>query len=143
MPTNVNELNYASRFIFSQLTGHAPLMALVSGVFESEAPQQQGFPYVIFEYQSSEDLNAIPPDIRIFTRPIYLIKVVTRSDSYQSGAAIADQIEAAILKKSGVVDGIIQVMGEFRISPVRYSEDFQGIRYNHIGGLYKFFVHNL
>lgn len=141
MATNVNELDAASKFIYAQLTGNVTLMGLVNGVFEDLAPQEVLPPYVIFSFQSALDLQALPPVTRILTRPIYLVKAVTQGDTHAASAAIANQIELSLLQQQGLVGGIV-ILGEHRLEPIQFTEARDGVRYSHVGGLYRLFVHN-
>lgn len=150
----VNELDGADKFIWDRLTGQAGMAALVQTpggewkVFSELAPREIAgeevtTPYIVFSFLVGPDNLAIGR-ARIFTRPVYLVRAVTEGTSLVQAAAIADLIDLALHNAPPAVPiAGLQVMGSDRVQPIRFIEVTDGVRYNHVGGQYRLFVHDL
>lgn len=149
-----HELNGVDQFLWQQLAGNAALTALLAvqpapapnvapplGIYSQVAPEGAVDPFIVFDMLSSIDRNVIGSDARLFTRPLYLIRSVTRGASVVTGEQIAKQIDVSLLGARGsVVAENISIMGTFRTEMIRYFEVDQGVTWRHIGGRYQFFV---
>lgn len=145
----VNELDAADKFVFDQLAAQSGLTALVgTKIFSEIAPREKDGaevvpPYVVYAFISGVDRLAIGRT-RILVRPLYLVRAVTQADSFVTAAAIADQIDLALHNAPPAVPiAGVQVMGADRTQLIRFTEVEDGVRYNHVGGQYRLFVHSL
>ncbi len=136
-----SELYGADKFIHGLLAASVGLAALVGDRIYSEvAPQGAAFPHVVFSFQSGLDRNAIGA-FRIFTRPTYLVKAVTKDFSLATANQIAAIADDVLMGARGTIPSEqVSVMGCHRLMPVRYTEVRDGVRYNHVGGQYRLFV---
>ena len=144
----VNELRAADTYIYDRLIASAGLTALVGDkIFSEVAPREQDGsavepPYVVYGFVAGIDLLAIGR-ARIFTRPIYLVRAVTEGPSFAEAASIADEIDLALHNAPPDAPvGSAQVMGMDRLQLIRFTEVVDGVRYNHVGGQYRLFIHD-
>jgi hypothetical protein len=139
----MNELSGVGEFIYSKLAADSAFVALVgTKVYPDVAPQGTAHPFVIHQFLSAQDRGGVGERTRIFTRPVFLIKAVTLAGNYAQADQIADRIDEVFLGQKGTAEsGQLIIQGCHRIQPIRYSEIISGVRYNHCGGQYRFFVH--
>jgi hypothetical protein len=140
-----HELRAVDKFLTDNLRAETELTALIGdeSFYSDVAPKGTPPPYVLHQFITGEDTNAIGA-IRIFTKPLYLVKVVTEGESYKEAGILITLVERAIVGKQQVItiDGIDwQIMGCHRERPIRFPQFFDGVRYNHLGGQYRIFVH--
>jgi len=122
------------------LAADATVTGLVSTrVYDSLAPQDTDEPYIIIQQQAySEDGTSIAGDIGA-GRMMLTVKAVTQSAGFASAEAIYKAAHAAIQGQTGNVSGAI-IHSCIRDSVIRYPEISRGVRYNHLGGVYRMFV---
>lgn len=140
-------VNVPQLIMVSSLTGGSgqKVSTLVEGgprIYSELAPQGHTFPYVLFGVANpGRDRIALGRiGVRIFTRPIYLVRAVTKGESLVAAGQIADRIEAVLGGLVGNESSSGIRIGIHRMSPYRLPEVFEGIRLNHVGGLYQLFV---
>lgn len=140
----LHEMKQARTFLRGKIAAHATIISLglADKIWRDLAPPGSDCPYIIMTLQAATDKNAIGARNRLFTRPLFSIKGVTQGTDDTVGYQIADAIEDALRGQSDFVgaDGVVK-LGVFREEPLDYPEYEDGIRYNHIGGLYRVFVH--
>ena len=138
----MNEIQGAVFFLRDLLVNDPALYEYVQDrVFRNLIPLTSGLPAVVISLISSPDVNAIGADQRLFTRPLFTVKVITEGADDTIGDVIYDLVDKAIEGKSNLntVEGVV-VSGCFRESPFDFVEVNEDIRYNHIGGNYRVFV---
>ena len=105
-------MNALSVAIYNQLKAGAALTALIGGtalpntpggvaIFQTQAPDNQSLPYVVFSYQGGGDLNINPwriKDLLIFVRAY-------SGDSGAAAGAIDTQLDALLHNKTLTVAG--------------------------------------
>ncbi len=141
-----NELVGVETFLIAKLKADTALVALVGG---SAAPRiytdmlppglTNPFPHVLIACLSAIDRNALPATARILCRVRYLVKAVTREDTWSNANAIAKRIEVALLGKEGAVsaEGIyVHPVYRERIHTL-VETDADGRRINNRGGEYR------
>lgn len=141
---DINELGLCAEFLFEELTGHAPLTALVGDrVYRDLAPPGAALPYAIFSFVAGLDRNAMGSRSIIFTRPFWDIKGVTKGTDSTAADAIADAIHGAVNGKQrlNVADGELIVLGCRRESLIEFPELTEDQLYLHRGGEYRVFCH--
>lgn len=138
--------NYAAAaFLFTRLSGSTVLTELVKGrVYNRQAPERAAFPLVIFAFMSGLDTEQAGSGGRVLYRPLYQVKGVTEGGSFQTAARIANAIEAALVGAKGTAqfDGHgFHFRGCYREQPLEYDEISEGVRYQHVGGLYRLILY--
>ena len=108
-------------------------------IYHDQAPEKTQFPFVIFSYQSGEDVNGVGT-CRILSRDTYQVKVVSRENDSNTRLA-ADRIDEVIGKAKAAQhpqDLSFKFSGR-RTQPVSYTEpDEDSSRFfRHLGGLYR------
>lgn len=137
----MNELNSVDQFIKDRLLANAGIVSAVGQrVYHELAPQNTPFPYILANFQSGVDRNAIGEQ-RIFTRPLYVIRAVTKENLFTVASGIANTIDTVLQGASGLV-GTVQIRGCFRETLVRFIEVEAGVRFNHVGGTYRIFCYD-
>lgn len=143
----MDEIGAITTWFDARFTGDATLMALITGVFHNQAPPNQTFPYVIFEFNNGDDHGAIGGGgARIYSFMDYNIKAVTTGQSVLLATQIMSRVDTLLHNYKGQVtfDGDVYNIGTaMRIAPFSYPEEDSGKRYNHHGGLYRFFVNKV
>lgn len=134
-----NEVVLVDKWLASVLGADATLSGLVgSRIYSYLAPNGSVFPFIIYAYQGSIDVIAIG-GIRIMNNGVYQVKSVGQSNSMVAQEAIANRIDTLLHGKTGTVAGGI-VLACVREQPIAYVENLNGLRYNHLGGLYRTIV---
>jgi len=129
------ELNRIEGWITGKLRNDATLMALVEGVHAWPAPQSAAFPYIVFEFQpGSEDVNGVGGR-RILVSAQYLVRVIGRECGIEDLKTAADRMDA--LLSGGIVPSSTGVQSCYREQPFSMIEVDEGLRYPHLGGLYR------
>ena len=140
----MNEEQALAVWLATELAADAGVSALVSSrIYEAQGPQGATFPYVVFALNRGADTHFSGSNGRAFSRIRYVVRAVTEGNSFARADVIARAVDAALVGRDEVVtvDGQgyhIQVVG--RETPVRYPETVEGVRYNHVGGIYFFWV---
>lgn len=161
MSSTLNELKAVNTYIYEQLLaqggGLTALVNTTGGFFKAfagPAPRDCATkdeddiitvetvepPFIIWELVDNKDVNALGRT-RIFSRPIVVVRAVTRSSSFDSAAAIANYIDAALHNSptDEPISGTL-VMGFDRQSVVQVAEVVNGVRWNYVGATYRGFV---
>lgn len=110
----------------------------VSCIFGEAAPQGQSAPFVIVGFQSNTDVTVIGA-VRIVTRPLVCVKAITQENGYKNADLIAGRCDALLMGSRGVV-GSLNVACCGREAMYRTYEFDQGLRWNYVGGNYRFFI---
>lgn len=139
----VNEVRGSETYILARLNANATLVGLVGDrIYRGKAPESATLPFVLFSFVAGVDRLGADAT-RVFTRPIYLVKAVGSGDAPEATADIATEIDKALHKAPASVPVAgLQVMGCHRLELVNFEEDVNGVRYYHIGGQYRLFVHD-
>lgn len=133
------ETVYADQWLYGKLTTDATLTSLISTrVYSYMAPLGAVLPAIIYAYQGGQDVAEVA-GYRIFNSGLYQVKAVGAGGSMAVVAAIAHQIDEVLYRASGNVAGGA-ILACVREQPVSYAEYSNGVRYNHLGGLYRILV---
>lgn len=141
----MNELGLTSTFISNLLINDATISGYVqTRVHRNVRPPDGPLPCIVFQLIASPDVQAIGCRQRLFTRPIYLVKAITEGTDDIVGDAIATAIDNALVGQSDFVGtGGLVKLGVYRLEPIEYVEQVEGVQYNHVGGQYRIFVHRV
>ena len=135
-----NELHAAARYLKGRLSS-AELTRLVQGrVYRNVAPPKATFPLVLFRFMGGLDTEQAGAGGRVLFRPLYQVKAVAQDTSYELAGQIADAIEGALVGAVGTASfnhHTHHFRGAIREGPLEYDEVLDGVRYCHVGGLYR------
>lgn len=133
----VIESVYGGAWIKEVLEDDATLMAGISGVFADEIPHEIALPAVRYHVQAPHDVKGVSSN-RIMCRVDYLIVVVKEGHGIASAIPLADRIDALLDEATGENDKI-RVMSCTRQEPFTMLEPQteSGVRYRHLGGIYR------
>ena len=140
----MNETQAVAVFLLQIFQAHAALTALVgTQIYEGLAPEGSQPPYLLYSLNAASDLNAVGRASRVDSRQLWLVKGITTGNSAASAAAIASAADDALEDATDTItlDGRsyrVTVIG--RTAAIRLPPSGEGIRYHHIGGLYRIFV---
>ncbi len=109
-----------------------------SFIFAEAAPQGTPAPYVIVGFLSNTETTVIGA-VRIITRPLYCIKAITQENTWFTADAISHRVDALMMGSRGTSNGL-NVACTGREAMVRTYEMDQGLRFNYLGGTYRWFV---
>ena len=138
MSTGIEVVDVVDRWLNEVLTGDATLSAMVDGrITGDEYPAEWPNPLVHFDMSSTRDLLGVGGQ-RVAVHAVYLVKVVTEGSSYAAARPIASRIDALLHQTQDTRSyGSITCVRE---AVVRYGEAISGVRYRHLGGMYRIFA---
>lgn len=143
----MNEERAVATFLVAALDASDAVAALAGErIYEGQAPEGVEYPLIVFRLQGGSDTNALGSDVRTLVRLQYLVKAICAGDDYSPADAVMAAVDAALCGARGpvtVADVTYQVQTICREHPVRYLEYVDGVRYNHVGGLYRVPAHRL
>lgn len=134
-----NEIVLVDEWLAGVMAADSTLQALVSGRVSSYiAPQGTAFPHVVYNHMGSADVIAVG-GYRILNSGLYQIKAITEGGSMATAKPIADRLDFLFHRTTGTVTGGA-ILACLREQPVAYVEITDGLRRNHLGGLYRIMV---
>lgn len=134
----------AERFIQARLVARTALMTAVSGrIHGHAAPQaddgEPDYPFVLVTQNAvQQDLGALG-GVLIWAVIEYVVRVVGRTNSWDSLVVPASEIDAALDDTAGSVTGGT-VHACTRLRPFLLPEVRSGVQYRHLGGVYRLLV---
>ena len=131
------EINRIESWITSTLQNDAALTAAAPGGVHAwpVLDEENVFPMVVFEYQpGSEDVNGVGAR-RIMVSAVYLVRVIGKDCGVEDLKTAADRMDALLTAQ--MAPEILGVMGCYREQPFSMVEVDEGVRYPHLGGLYR------
>lgn len=140
----------AEQWLYEQLVGHAPLVALVGEntalnmpqIYRGVAPQDGAtYPYVIFNNQTEGGINEMTMNSTIvWNNTIYLVKVEGLQDDSDLLSRINKAIRDALHQKDGdTLGGRVIACAQERTF-VFPPDEIDGVIYETRGGLYRLLV---
>lgn len=131
-----HEPHIAGRWLDDTLRGDALLMALVTGVYRSRAPQGTALPYVVWDIGQGSDTSSACDTREVSEVPI-LVKIVSddRADPTSPQDAVG-RVDALLTAAKGSLEG-------YRIAvksggAIGFTEDGESNFYRHEGRLWRF-----
>lgn len=121
------------------LNGDAALLALVpSGAFNTQPPEDQPYPFILYQFMSGLDYAAVGAE-RIWTNMLFLVKVIGETASYSALNQAVARIDALLHRASGsATDGT--VWSCTREQAIRLPDDVANRQYRQAGGLYRIYA---
>jgi hypothetical protein len=146
----MNELPAIENWLHDKLVADAEVFSVVAdNVYKYALPQKARYPCVVYSLASGFDFQGLGT-VRILTRPLYLVKVISRGVPTSLVNLCADRVDELIGK--AVRETFVSTAGDqFAISarretPVQFMERdtaLEGSFYFHLGGLYRMEVFGL
>lgn len=146
----MNELPAAENWLHDKLANDSEITSVVGGrIYKYALPQSPIYPLVIYSLASDSDFQGLGT-VRILTRPLYLVKVISRGSPSSLVNLAADRIDEIVGKTTK--DSFISTAGDMfavssrREAAVQFMErdpTVQGTLYFHLGGLYRLEVFSL
>jgi len=127
----------AHAWLAATLQGDATLQSLTgSRIYRNQADEGAPTPYVVWSYQGGHHVQGVGT-ARIMADLVFQVKAIglVKQDA-AALRAIADQLDAVLQGASGstAAGAVYACVGE---QPVDYEETDSGIRYWHLGALYR------
>lgn len=146
----MNELPAAENWIHDKLASDSEITSVVGGrIYKYALPQSPIYPLIVYSLASDSDFQGLGT-VRIITRPLYLIKVISRGSPSPLVNLAADRIDEIVGKTTK--DTFISTAGDMfavssrREAAVQFMErdpQVAGAIYFHLGGLYRLDVFSL
>ena len=139
----VAEATRVERWIFTLLSQDGTIAGIIGNrVYAGIAPQTAQTPYVVMTQLSPGEDTPAAGGGRIWARPLYLIKAVTKSNSATTLQVLADRMETLLQgQKGGTTDVSIHYCVRergFRLTTV--EPPGSGDIYQHVGGEWRIAV---
>ncbi len=134
-------MNETAVGLYGALTGATALTALLTGgtanpsIYQELAPEGSVPPYVVYNAQSPSTPVYVAPKVA-YENTIYNVRGITAGPTKAVGGTIAAQIDAALNDKALTINGFTHLLCR-RLQDVDYPEIVAGVRYSHMGGLYR------
>lgn len=154
--SNGDELGVVEEWLAATLTADATLAAAIvaagnpdgaAAIYATEAPDEAGYPFVIFQFQGAPagggavdigagfDINTVGPG-RVCVQSSWVVKAVGDGLASLPLRPIVVRMDALLADAAGTTgDG--EVIACKRIGPVSYPEVEGSRRYRHRGGLFR------
>lgn len=146
----MNELPAAENWIHDKLASDSEIASVVGGrIYKYALPQSPIYPLIVYSLASDSDFQGLGT-VRIITRPLYLIKVISRGSPTSLVNLAADRVDEIVGKTTK--DTFISTAGDMfavssrREAAVQFMERdpvAAGTIYFHLGGLYRLDVFSL
>lgn len=146
----MNELPAIENWLHDKLVADTEVFSVVAdNVFKYALPQKPRYPCIVYSLASDFDFQGLGT-VRILTRPLYLVKVVSRGVPTTLVNLCADRVDELVGK--AVRETFTSTAGDqFAISArreaavqfVERDPGLEGSLYFHLGGLYRMEVFGL
>lgn len=134
--TVISEIARIERWIYTILSTDGTIAAAVNNrIYAGIAPQDATYPLITYTPLSpGEDVDG-PGAVRIWSAPLYLIRVITTGGSIAAIQSIADRIEALFQgARGGISDATIQFCKRERGHRMTTMEPPGNTLYQFLGG---------
>jgi acyl transferase domain-containing protein len=125
-------------WLIEYLEGDATLAALISGVYSELIPSAKPLPAIRLQLMTAPDVMGIGTH-RLHSRMSYAILAVTNAPGPGALAPITTRMDELLQGATGQ-SATIEVMSAVRTEVISYSTREDGVRYWHVGGMYRFDV---
>lgn len=125
------------KWLYDTLSGDDALMALVESVHAWPVPQSSVLPYVLYQEQTSRDVQGMGPARLWITGP-WLVRIVAETRSWLGDLeAAANRVDVLLQAQGGSTDGGGRVFVCVREAPFRLVEQVASRQFRHLGGVYR------
>lgn len=146
----MNELPAAENWLHDKLANDSEIASIVlDRIYKYALPQKPIYPLITYSLASDSDFQGLGT-VRILTRPLYLVKVISKGSPSSLVNLAADRVDEIIGKTTK--DTFISTAGDMfavssrREAAVQFMErdpSLAGNLYFHLGGLYRLEVFSL
>lgn len=140
----MNEVRAAETVIYQRLTATAAVTAICgTRLYAGIVPQGSAYPLVLWSYNSGLDRMAVGASVRLLSRPLFVVRAVSKSGSWVIADQLASAVDAALVGygASVTIDGTVyRVDCAGREQPVRTVEVDGDTEYRYSGGMYRWIV---
>lgn len=146
----MNELPAAENWLHDKLVADTEIAAVVAArVYKYALPQSPIYPLIVYSLAADSDFQGLGT-VRILTRPLYLVKVISKGSPSSLVNLAADRIDEIVGKTTK--DTFTSTAGDMfavssrREAAVQFMERdpaVAGTLYFHLGGLYRLEVFSL
>lgn len=113
----------------------APASGYSKAIYHNVAPAGAGFPYVLFSKQSGVPTETLAAPTA-FQTDVWLVKAVDQDTTANDAEAAASRVTVLLNDAALSISGA-SLMYLRRQSDVEYEEVTDGVRYQHVGSLYR------
>lgn len=146
----MNELPAIENWLHDKLIADTEIVSVVGeSIFKYALPQKPRYPCIVYSLASDFDFQGLGT-VRILTRPLYLVKVVSRGTPTTLVNLCADRVDELIGKAVREIltstAGDVFALSARREAAVQFVERdpaLEGSLYFHLGGLYRMEVFGL
>lgn len=146
----MNELPAIENWLHDKLATDAEIASVVGeSVYKYALPQKPRYPCVVYALASDFDFQGLGT-VRILTRPLYLVKVVSRGTPTTLVNLCADRVDEIvgkavreILTSTAGDQFALSARREAAVQFVERDPALEGSLYFHLGGLYRLEVFSL
>lgn len=126
-------------WMYGILSARPTLITKVAGrIHEGEPPNNPTYPLIVYNWQAGNDVRGIGAT-RIMANCLYLVRAITKGDSFSPLVDIVKDIDAALHDVRGnAPSGAI--ISSWRVEPYKDSPVEGGVLYKALGGLYRVLV---
>lgn len=140
----MNELNAVNDWVHDGLVADTQITARVgSRAYLFALPQSPTYPSILYGLQAATDNQGLGT-VRILTRPLFWIRLITKGHPTAADNLVADRLDE-IIGKAVTQRAISTASDEYilsarRVQPIQFAErdpTVTGVFYIHTGGLYR------
>lgn len=126
-------------WLYGVLSGDAALVALVGagGIHANQLPQVQIYPCLLFSLQSGVDINSLGE--RGLVNQLWQIQAINVGESSAALGPAMARIDVLLQEVIATSGGGLRLRWR-REQTLEYPETQNGIRYNHVGAMYRCFA---
>jgi len=137
----MSEVVMGLAWIYNKLTSNAPLMTnALGGVHRGSAPVGTATPFISVAHQAGSDTTTIN-GVRVLTHILYLVKAVGPAKDIVAVDNVAGEFDDLLFLNTVVTVSGGYIHSSVREQPIMYDETpAAGIKYTHIGGLYRLII---
>jgi hypothetical protein len=126
----------AETWLQTTLTASAPLGSVVTGIYSYHNPQGSAFPYVIYNHMAGDD-NRNVNGTAVHSELFYQVKVIhAGSAGFYAAGTVFDIVRLLLEGVRGTALNY-NILGCVRTQSVQYEETSEGVRYLHLGAIYR------
>ncbi len=129
----------AESYLYSTLSGDATLMALITGVYSTVAPQGAVYPFIVFASLAGKDIQEIGP-LRTMSQQLYEIKAISNAPSIVGLDAIMARVDALIQGHGPVTLSGGYILGARRERTMVLGSPEAGVQYRQLIFTYRIYT---
>ena len=129
----------AESYIYATLSGDATLMALISAVYSTVAPEGALYPFVVFASVGGKDIQEIGPN-RTMSQQLYAIKAVSNVPSIAALDTIMARVDALLQGHGPVTLPGGYTLGVRREQTMVLGDPVAGVQYRQMVAIYRFYM---